>query len=130
MRTNHTLPPNRRKWKRKESRVGLANGADRGPQEAGPGREAASPGGPEGQNPLLQVLVLRLCSRMEWQQAVSLAIVALTAVLFLREGLLRRKRSVRLCSGCGCSGTAPQGRVSVTYRARKGERPQVITRIQ
>jgi hypothetical protein len=68
---------------------------------------------------------------MDWQQIVALTIVMLTAGLFVRARLKRRSTRTVCGSQCGCSGPPPAGpKASVTYRARKGERPQIITRMQ
>jgi hypothetical protein len=66
-----------------------------------------------------------VCS-MDWQQLVSLAIVGAAAALLLRGRIRPRKFSFQRDTHCGCStagGSAPQ---SIIYRARKGERPQVV----
>lgn len=72
-----------------------------------------------------------LCWRMDWQQGIALLIVLVTASLFVR-GWWKRRSDQSVCgSQCGCagSGTATPPKVSVVYRARKGERPQIITRM-
>jgi hypothetical protein len=64
---------------------------------------------------------------MDWQQLVSLTIVSAAAVLLLRGRFRPRKFSFQRDTHCGCSTTghsAPQH--SVIFRARKGERPQVV----
>jgi hypothetical protein len=64
---------------------------------------------------------------MDWQQLVSFAIVGTTAALLLRARFRPRKFSFQRDTHCGCSTTgsaAPQH--SVIFRARKGERPQVL----
>jgi hypothetical protein len=64
---------------------------------------------------------------MDWQQVVSLMIVSVAAVLLLRRQLRPRKFSFQRDTHCGCSTTghaAPQH--TVIFRARKGERPQVV----
>ncbi|MCU0771988.1 MAG: hypothetical protein MUE94_09525 [Verrucomicrobia bacterium] len=67
---------------------------------------------------------------MDWQQGIALLMVGLTAALFLRAW--RRRAGARFGCGsqCGCdrAQTSPP-RGSVIYRARKGERPQIITRL-
>lgn len=72
---------------------------------------------------------LAVCWRMDWQQGVALLIVALTAGLFIRAE--RKRRGARRVCGSQCACATVQGvgpKVSVTYRARKGERRQIITR--
>jgi hypothetical protein len=68
---------------------------------------------------------------MDWQQSVSLAVVASTAVLLLRSKLRRRKFSLQRDTHCGCAAvqtTTPQA--SIVFRARKGERPEVRVRMR
>ena len=79
------------------------------------------------QYPGCKVSSVAYCARMDWQQAVSLAIVGVTAIMFLRSGLIRRRFSASRHTHCGCGGsTAASG--SVIFRVRKGERPQIIVR--
>ncbi|MHB1307557.1 MAG: hypothetical protein ACYDC1_12280 [Limisphaerales bacterium] len=61
---------------------------------------------------------------MDWQQIVALAVVLATAGIML--GRLRRGRGS--AGACHCGGDSDRSRVSVTYRARKGERPQIIVK--
>jgi hypothetical protein len=64
---------------------------------------------------------------MDWQQLVSLAIVGAAAALLLWGRFRPRKFSFQRDTHCGCSaagGNAPQH--SIIFRARKGERPQVV----
>jgi len=66
---------------------------------------------------------------MDWQQAVSLLIVAATAGLFIWARFRRPQFSLERETHCGCSstsGVAPKG--SIVFRARKGERRQVIVK--
>ena len=68
---------------------------------------------------------------MYWQQAVSLAIVALVAGLFLRERFRRRKFSFERDTHCGCSASGrSETKSSIVYRARKGERPEVVVKMR
>jgi hypothetical protein len=65
---------------------------------------------------------------MDWQQPTALLIVALTAGAFAWNRV-RRKRRPGLPCGCGCPAASSQPQTgSITLRARKGERPQVIVR--
>jgi len=77
---------------------------------------------------LLREAATGVCFGMDWQQGVAMLVVLTTAGLFVR--CWRRPRSaVSVCpSQCGCAG-AETPKVRVTYRARKGERPQIITRM-
>lgn len=71
-----------------------------------------------------------LCSSVDWQEVIAILIVLTTAGLFIRTRWKRRAVQSHCGSHCGCVGassTAPK--VSVTYRARKGERPQIISRM-
>ncbi len=66
---------------------------------------------------------------MDWQQLASLAIVFTAAALLLRSKFQRPKLRFARSTPCGCPGghgTSPNH--SVIYRARKGERPQIIVR--
>jgi len=66
---------------------------------------------------------------MDWQQIASLAIVGIAAFLLLRAQLRPRGHCGSKDGPCGCSagsGLAPKG--SIVFRARKGERPQVIVK--
>ena len=68
---------------------------------------------------------------MNWQQAVSLVVVAGVTGLFLRGYLRRRKFSLERDTHCGCSapGTAGNGS-SIVFHARKGERPVVKVKMR
>jgi hypothetical protein len=64
---------------------------------------------------------------MDWQQLVSLTIVSAAAVLLLRGRFRPHKLSFQhatRCGGCAHANATPQ--YTVTFRARKGERPQVV----
>jgi len=68
---------------------------------------------------------------MDWQQAVSLLIVATTAGLLLRARFRRRKFSLERDTHCGCAlPGGPASKSSIIFRARKGERPQIIVKSQ
>jgi len=68
---------------------------------------------------------------MYWQQAVSLSIVAATAALLLWTVFRRRKFSLARGAHCGCISTGQSGRSSsMVYRARKGERKQVVIKMK
>ena len=65
---------------------------------------------------------------MDWQQAAALGIVAVTAALFLASQF--RKPKGAGC-GCGCaSATGTPEKSSITLRAKKGERRQVIVKLR
>jgi hypothetical protein len=69
---------------------------------------------------------------MDWQQLAALGIVGMTAALLFRSWLRRRrlKFSFQRDTHCGCStpasSSAPQP--SIIFRARKGERPQILVK--
>lgn len=66
---------------------------------------------------------------MDWQQAVTLLIVAITAGLFLRRAFRRRKFAFDRDTACGCSAATSGSRGgSIKVCGRKGERPRVIVR--
>jgi hypothetical protein len=68
-------------------------------------------------------------ANMDWQQAVSLLIVAATAGLFLRARFRRRKFSVERDTHCGCASAGGRAsKSSIVFRARKGARPQIIVK--
>ena len=68
---------------------------------------------------------------MDWQQAVSLVIVAATAGVFLRARLHRRKFKFEQDTHCGCSSPGRSAfQKSIVFHARKGERPQIIVKSQ
>ena len=68
---------------------------------------------------------------MNWQQAVSLAIVALAGGLFLRGQFHRRKFSFERDTHCGCSAQGQFGtKSSIVFHARKGERPEVMVKMK
>ena len=70
-------------------------------------------------------------ANMHWQQAVSLLIVAATAGLFLWARFRRRKFSLERDTHCGCAlPGGPASKSSIVFRARKGERPQIIVKSQ
>jgi len=68
---------------------------------------------------------------MDWQQLVSLAIVASAAVLLLGSRFRRRKYCFERVSRCGCLerlSSGPSG--AIVFRARKGERPEVRLKLR
>ena len=68
---------------------------------------------------------------MDWQQLVSLLIVAFAAALLLRRKFRRPGFSFQRDTHCGCSAipqTAPQN--SIIFRARKGQRPEVLVKMR
>jgi hypothetical protein len=68
---------------------------------------------------------------MDWQQLVSLVVVASAAVLLLGGRFRRRKFSFERDTHCGCAAfqeASPQS--SIVFRARKGERPEVRVKMR
>ena len=68
---------------------------------------------------------------MDWQQWVSLTIVAAAAGLLLRRKLRRPRFGFEHGGACGCagaSGSSPKS--SIVFRARKGQRPSVTVKMR
>jgi hypothetical protein len=68
---------------------------------------------------------------MDWQQTVSLGVVASTAVLLVGSKFRRRKFSFERDTLCGCVAvqkSSPQS--SIVFRARKGQRPEVLVKMR
>ena len=68
---------------------------------------------------------------MDWQQTVSLVVVASAAVLLVWSKFRRRKFSFERDTHCGCAGieaSSPQS--SIVFRARKGQRPEVLVKMR
>src|SRR5438045_5273584 len=64
---------------------------------------------------------------MDWQQMVSLFIVAVTACALIGRKFRGQRFSFERDTHCGCaavSRSAPQ--TSIIFRARKGQRPEVL----
>jgi hypothetical protein len=67
---------------------------------------------------------------MNWQQVSALAVVAVTAVVFLWQRLRPRKFSFARDTHCGCTGSGAAPKHSVIYHARKGARPEIYVKIK
>jgi hypothetical protein len=68
---------------------------------------------------------------MDWQQLTALIIVAVTAAIFISYKFRRRKFNFKHDTHCGCAAagqTPPQG--SIVFRARKGQRPEVVVKMK
>jgi hypothetical protein len=66
---------------------------------------------------------------MDWQQVISLVIVVTVTGLFVWSRFRPRKFSFERDTHCGCSSvqsSAPKS--SIVFRARKGERPQILVK--
>lgn len=67
---------------------------------------------------------------MDWQQISALVIVA-TAAVGLAWGQFRRRRASSGCDAhCGCASRATGNPEKMIFRARKGERSQVVVKIK
>jgi hypothetical protein len=63
---------------------------------------------------------------VSWQEPVALTIVAITALIFLWR---RKARGVgKAKSNCGCGTSGVNSKQRIIYRARKGERPEVVVK--
>ena len=68
---------------------------------------------------------------MDWQQLVSLLIVVSAGVLLLGGRLRRRRFSFQRDTHCGCAAVhSPAPQSSIVFRARKGERPEVLVKMR
>ncbi|PYJ07314.1 MAG: hypothetical protein DME25_04140 [Verrucomicrobia bacterium] len=68
---------------------------------------------------------------MDWQQLVSLVIVAAAVGLLVGSKLRRRRFSFERDTHCGCAAAGPATRQnSIVFRARKGERPEVLVKMR
>jgi hypothetical protein len=67
---------------------------------------------------------------MDWQQSVALAVVGVTSGLFIWSRFRPRRFSFERDTHCGCGRAASAPGHSVVYRARKGERPEVIVKMK
>lgn len=68
---------------------------------------------------------------MDWQQIIALSIVAATAGIFVWRRLHPRQSALGCGDHCGCGGEGRPGeKSSIVFRARKGERPQVIVKLK
>jgi len=69
---------------------------------------------------------------MDWQQLAALGIVGVTAALLLNSWLRRRKLKFSFerdthC-GCGTPSRSTGRQPSIIFRARKGERPEILVK--
>lgn len=69
---------------------------------------------------------------MDWQQWVALTIVGVTAVAMAWSKLRPRKFSFQRDTHCGscCAAHREAPQHSIVFRARKGERPQMIVKVK
>ena len=63
---------------------------------------------------------------MDWQELISLLIVAIAAAALLWGKFRPRKFNFQRDTHCGCSSAGESGSgTSIVFHARKGERPEV-----
>jgi hypothetical protein len=68
---------------------------------------------------------------MDWQQFVSLMIVAAAASSLVAGAVWRRRFSFQRGTHCGCVATSESAsQSSIVFRARKGERPVVLVKMK
>lgn len=67
---------------------------------------------------------------MDWQQGAALLIVAVTAGVFAWMRLRPRRFEFKRDTACGCGGSVPGPKTSITFKARKGQRPQVFVKME
>lgn len=68
---------------------------------------------------------------MDWQQTVSLLIVAVVAFLLVWSRIRRRKFSWERDTHCGCASlSSPLPQRSIVFRARKGERAEILMKMK
>ena len=69
--------------------------------------------------------------RVNWQQVISLMIVAAAAVALVWRQLRPRKFRFDRDTHCGCATNEPRAvQSSIVFHARKGERPQVLVKMK
>ncbi len=68
---------------------------------------------------------------MNLQQLAALAVVGLTAAIFLWSRLRRRNAGAGCGGHCGCAMTNSEPpRESIIFHARKGERPEILVKMK
>jgi hypothetical protein len=67
---------------------------------------------------------------VDWQQTVSLIIVAGAAGALLWSRFRRRRFSFERDRHCGCSTVGRSTQSSIVFRARKGEPPLVVVKMK
>ena len=65
---------------------------------------------------------------MAGQEIAALSIVGLTAVLFAWRLVRPRKPGVRKGFGCSCGGASAKSMPVMVFKARKGERAQILVK--
>jgi hypothetical protein len=67
---------------------------------------------------------------VDWQQLVSLVIVAAAGALLVGSKLRRRKFSFERDTHCGCGVSSSTAQNSIIFRAHKGQRPEVLVKMR
>ena len=68
---------------------------------------------------------------MDWQQILALGIVGLTAAVWLWRRFRPRRFAFHRDTHCGCAAPDPSAaQSSIVFRARKGERPEVVVKMK
>lgn len=80
-------------------------------------------------SPIAPAIRVRQFARVDWQQIIALSVVTGTA-LWMAWGWWRRRRQPPGCAtgGCGCGTSDSADKPRITYRARKGQRPEVVVK--
>ncbi len=69
--------------------------------------------------------------KMDWQQLVTLLIVAVAAGLLLWSRFRPRRFRFERDTHCGCSSPSKTGsQTSIVFHARKGEQPRVLVKMK
>jgi hypothetical protein len=69
-----------------------------------------------------------MLTAMDWQEAMALLIVAVTAAAFAWRRFRPRKFDFHRDTHCGCSSSAADSPPSIIFHARKGERSRITVR--
>ena len=73
---------------------------------------------------------MRYVGFMDWQQIVSLLVVAATAGVFIWARWRRPQQPWKARGACGCNRNAlPRPKESIRFHARKGETARVIVKL-
>jgi len=67
---------------------------------------------------------------MDWQQILSLSIVAATALAFVLARQRRRNSCIERDTHCGCKTSRSAEKSSIVYSAKKGERAKIVVKMR
>jgi len=67
---------------------------------------------------------------VDWQQTISLVIVAVAAGALLWGRFRRRKFSFARDTHCGCSTAGQSAQGSIVFHARKGGKSQIVLKMK